>query len=75
MLGEELRNAREGAGMTQEQVAFAAGIDRSYLSQLENNHKSPTVDILFLICDAIGTAPSVILAGVERSRAARPVGG
>lgn len=68
MLGEELRKAREEAGLTQEQAAFAAKIDRSYLSQLENNHKSPTVDVLFLICDALGVAASDILARVERSR-------
>lgn len=70
MLGEELRKAREEAGLTQEQAAFAANIDRSYLSQLENNHKSPTVDVLFLICDALGVAASEILARVERSRRA-----
>jgi transcriptional regulator with XRE-family HTH domain len=72
MLGEELRKAREAAEMTQEQVAFAAGVDRSYLSQLENNHKSPTVDVLFLICDALGVAASEILARVERTRQPRP---
>lgn len=70
MLGEELRKAREEAGLTQEQTAFAANIDRSYLSQLENNHKSPTVDVLYLICDALGVAASEILARVERSRRA-----
>jgi len=70
MLGQELRKAREEAGLTQEQAAFAANIDRSYLSQLENNHKSPTVDVLFLICDALGVAASEILARVERTRRA-----
>ncbi len=75
MLGDELRKAREAAGMTQEQLAFAAKIDRSYISQLENNHKSPTVDVLFMICDALGVAASEILARVERSRRADSKGG
>jgi transcriptional regulator with XRE-family HTH domain len=35
MLGEELRKARMRANMTQERLASAARIDRSYLSQLE----------------------------------------
>lgn len=69
-LGEEIRRARTAAKMTQERLAFTAGVDRAYISQLENDHKSPTVDVLFLLCDALGTRPSVLLARVEESRAA-----
>lgn len=67
-LGEELRNARQEADLTQEQLAFAAGVDRTYISQLENDHKSPTVDVLFRLCDALGVAASELLSRVERSR-------
>jgi transcriptional regulator with XRE-family HTH domain len=66
-LGNELRKAREEAGLTQEKLAFSAGIDRSYVSLLENDHKSPTVDVLNRICDSLGIRASVILARVERS--------
>ncbi|OAI41023.1 hypothetical protein AYO40_00660 [Planctomycetaceae bacterium SCGC AG-212-D15] len=66
MLGEELRKAREKAGLTQEELSFRAKLDRSYISLLENDHKSPTVDVLFRICDALGTRPSRVLARVER---------
>jgi transcriptional regulator with XRE-family HTH domain len=68
MLGDEIRNSREQAKMTQEALSFAANIDRSYVSLLENNHKSPTVELLFRICDALGVAPSELLARVEASR-------
>jgi transcriptional regulator with XRE-family HTH domain len=68
MLGDEIRKTREEADLTQEQVSFAANIDRSYLSQLENNRKSPTVDLLFRICDALGVPASDIIARVEKSR-------
>jgi transcriptional regulator with XRE-family HTH domain len=67
-LGTELRKARQEAELTQEQLAFSAGIDRTYVSLLENDHKSPTVDVLFRVCDALAVAPSDILAKVERSR-------
>ena len=40
MLGQELKAARVAAGMTQEQLAFAAGVDRSYVSLLEHGKKS-----------------------------------
>ena len=68
MLGDEIRNAREQAKMTQEQLSFAARIDRTYISQLENNHKSPTVDLLFRICDSLGVAASDLIARVEATR-------
>ena len=71
-LGAELKKAREAADMTQEQVAFAAGIDRAHLSLLENDHKSPTVDTLVRICRALKVAASEILARVERSEQATP---
>lgn len=67
-MGDELRKAREDADLTQEKVSVAANIDRSYLSQLENDKKSPTVDLLFRICDALNVAPSEILARVEKTR-------
>jgi len=68
MLGDELRKAREDAEMTQEELSFAAGVDRSYVSQLERNLKSPTVDVLFRICDALKIAASELIARVEKTR-------
>ncbi|MBX9679648.1 MAG: helix-turn-helix domain-containing protein [Gemmataceae bacterium] len=70
-LGAELRKERQAAGLTQERLAFAAGLDRAYISQLENDHKSPTVDVLYLICDALAVAASDLLARVERTRQPR----
>ena len=66
MLGEELRKAREAAGLTQEQLAHATGIDRSFISELEHDKKSPTINRLFRLCKAIGVRPSVLIARVEK---------
>jgi transcriptional regulator with XRE-family HTH domain len=68
MLGDQLKKAREGADLTQEKLAFEAGVDRTYVSQLEHNKKSPTVDVLFRICDAIGVKASEVIANVEKGR-------
>ncbi len=68
MLGEEIRKARTQAGLTQEQMAFEAKLDRTYVSQLENNKKSPTVAALFRIAAALGVPASEIIARVERSK-------
>ena len=65
MLGRQLRKAREKAGLTQEELSFACGIGRAYISQLENDKKSPTVDTLIRICRACNVKPSQVLAAME----------
>lgn len=67
-LGEELRLARRAAGLTQEQLAVAAKVDRGYISELENDHQSPTVDMLSRLCSPLGVRPSVLLARVEAAQ-------
>lgn len=65
MLGDELKRARLERGLSQEKLAFEADLDRTYISQLENNHKSPTVDVLFRICRALEVKASELIARVE----------
>ena len=71
MLGEELRKAREIAAMTQEELSFKANLHRTYISQLERDKKSPTMDVLFRLCDALGIPASRLIAKVEKKRAKR----
>ena len=68
MMGEELRKAREKAGLTQDELAFKAHVHRTYVSLLERGKKSPTIDVLFRLCDALGIAASRLIARVERRR-------
>jgi transcriptional regulator with XRE-family HTH domain len=56
--------------LTQEQLSFRANVHRTYVSQLERDKKSPTVDVLFRLCDAMGVLASDLIARVERTRAA-----
>ena len=67
MLGNELRKARSQAGLTQEELAFEADVDRTYISMLENDKKSPTVDMLMRICKPLGVTPSSLLSQVEKN--------
>jgi transcriptional regulator with XRE-family HTH domain len=68
MMGEELRKARERAGLTQEALSFRAGVSRPYISRLERNLKSPTVATLFLICDALDVRAADLVRRVEAAR-------
>jgi transcriptional regulator with XRE-family HTH domain len=67
MLGQILKETRLAAGLTQEELAHAAGVDRSYISQLERDLKSPTIQMLFRLCGALGASPTKVIAQLERS--------
>jgi transcriptional regulator with XRE-family HTH domain len=67
MLGEQLRKARIRAGLTQEELAFKAGVSRQYVSLLELDAKSPTVNMLVRLCNAMGASAGRIVARVERA--------
>jgi len=41
-----LRRVRVKCGLSQERLAFDAGVDRSYLGGLERQEENPTVDVL-----------------------------
>ena len=57
--------------MTQEELSFRADVDRSYISQLENDRKSPTVEMLLRLCDAMSVSASGLIARVEKQRQRR----
>ena len=65
MLGEELRTARLAANLTQEKLGDEAGISRNYVSLLELNRKSPTVDLLLGLCDTLGVSAADLIRRVE----------
>ncbi|QDT64764.1 helix-turn-helix domain-containing protein [Calycomorphotria hydatis] len=68
MFGQVLRDARIAAGMTQEDLAHHAQVDRTYISQLERDLKSPTLAMLFRLCDAMGISAANMVAEVEKAR-------
>jgi transcriptional regulator with XRE-family HTH domain len=68
MVGGELRRLREQAKLTQEQLSFRAGLSRPYISQLERDLKSPTLETLFLICDALDVSATSFVRRVEAAR-------
>ena len=64
MPSEDLRKRRLAKKLTQEKLAFQAGISRNYVSLIELNEKSPTVDV----CEAIGVSAATVIASVERKK-------
>jgi transcriptional regulator with XRE-family HTH domain len=64
----ELRQARIDRGLSQRDVAAAAGIDQSYLSRVERGAREPSLETLALLATALGTEPSLRLYPADGPR-------
>ena len=60
-LALNVRQLRTGAGITQEELAFKAGIDRTYASQIERAVANPSLGIICQIADALNCKPEELL--------------
>lgn len=62
-----LREAREGAGLTQTGLAKRLGVGQSYVSKIENGDRRIEVVELVFVCRALGVDPvkfiKAIIAG------------
>ena len=66
IFGEVLRKAREKARISQEELAFRAGIDRTFISRLERGVRQPTLTTLIGIGAALDTSPAELVEQVEQ---------
>lgn len=65
VIGRVLLRYRTKAKLSQEELAYKAGIHRTYVSQIERGLKSPTLSVLFEISKALNTTASNLLIEVE----------
>ena len=61
-----LQRLRHKAGVSQEELAFRAKIDRTYVSALEREQYAATVDVIERIAAALEVDPTELLASLER---------
>lgn len=61
ILATNLRLARQGLGMSQEDLASAARIDRTYVSGIERGVRNPTITVLARFADALNTTVAELL--------------
>ncbi|MGW8762383.1 helix-turn-helix domain-containing protein [Streptomyces sp. NPDC055815] len=61
-VGDRLRVTREGAGLTQQQLAERAGLEKQAISVIENAHQSPRLDTLWRIAHAMDTTVAELVS-------------
>ncbi|HLG69932.1 MAG TPA: helix-turn-helix transcriptional regulator [Chloroflexota bacterium] len=53
--GEAVRRFRDVKGISQEELAFRAGLHRTYVSNLERGLINPTLLSMYTLAEALGT--------------------
>lgn len=68
-----LRRLRNAKGLSQDDLAYEAGVSRSYLSQLEKGAFYASLKIIGRLAEALGAEPAELLRmpGSEQPRSKR----
>jgi len=64
-LGRAIRAARDVFGISQEQLALQAGIDRSHMGKIERGERNVTALNLFRIAEALGVTVEEVFADAK----------
>jgi len=63
--GSTLREIRQSAGYSQQNLAFECDLDRTYISLLERGKRQPTISTVFVLSKVLGVRASDFLKKVE----------
>lgn len=64
--GQALRSLRTKRKWSQTDLALRAEVDRNYISLIELGKNSPSVRLVFRLCDALNISPAELLKDTER---------
>jgi transcriptional regulator with XRE-family HTH domain len=66
VFGQVLREQRISRDLSQEQLALAADVDRTFVSQMERGIRQPTITTLMKLAGALGIQPSTLVIRMEK---------
>ncbi|GHH98635.1 helix-turn-helix domain-containing protein [Neobacillus kokaensis] len=64
--GEAIRRLREAKGMVQEELAHYSNLDRSYISDLERNIKTPSIYTIFKLAKGLEMEPEEVVKEIKK---------
>ena len=62
LFGENLKRARQAAGLSQDELAARSGLHRTYVSSVERGHRNVSLENIFALAKAVGCDPRDLLA-------------
>lgn len=66
LVGSVIQKCRRDKRMSQEILSGLAGLDRTHYSKIERGLRSPTLDTLFKICQALDLQPHEMMIKIEK---------
>ena len=63
--GDALRHLRKERGLSQEGLALASGLDRSYIGGVERGERNVSLLNIVALSRALGVRPSYLFGGFE----------
>ena len=66
VFGQVLREQRLSRELSQEELALAADVDRTFVSQMERGIRQPTITTLMKLAGALGIQPSTLIVRMEK---------
>ena len=70
--GERIRILRQHKHLTQEQLGELAGLNPSYVGQVERGQRTPSVNVIHAIAHALGVDPGFLLLSSGKTNS--PIG-
>ena len=67
-LGLKIRKRRIKGGLTQEQLAYNSGLDRSYIGGIERGERNISVITLVKLSQNLGCSISDLMRGIDNDR-------
>jgi transcriptional regulator with XRE-family HTH domain len=65
--GKILKLRRNSVNLSQERLGLESGLSRSYISDLENGKKDPSLFTIFKLANALDLKPSALIDEVEHT--------
>lgn len=66
MLGTRIAKRRRELNLRQNELAKELGVSNNYLSNIENGHSIPSLEVFANICTKLKITPDLLLLGVIR---------
>jgi len=64
-LGIVLAEVRKDRGLTQEELSHRTGVHRNYIGGIERGERSPTVEVIATLADALGISLGELFTRAE----------
>lgn len=71
-MGQRMAQLREGRGWTQKQLASKAGLSVAFISDVENDKRNPSTEVLLRFAEALGASLDYIATGKSAAQGPPP---